>query len=1157
MSADNQEPPVTSWDVEIYVDTGAVGAANAVSISGESINGSLAFELDGTEWIYDEEFQTEGAMDAKFPNNTSYTINLSGGTLGTLTQTVNVGVKAFPDVPYFTGSVYSDLQDFDPTVGFDFVFATPSGNADLTIIEIEVNDDSPFEADVAASQTTISMPANALAEGQLYVGYADHVNVVPVSGAGGFGVDGNVGHTVYSRFDVDTTSSGSIIGAWTFGDTTTEGSGVVVLMKDGTFYLAEDGEEGSDPDGFERGTYTWNAETGAFVASVGADSNGDAGLSHPVGSVTVMVSGNTLTYADSEGSTPLTRVFDPDDSLVGAWQYGEGRPDFSSVYVFLANGVYFHAVDTTTFVSGSDGMEKGSYIWNQSTGDISATVSVDTNGEEGLSDPESVFSLSVIADELAIRDGNEETLLYLVLPNTPGQAVPQVTHWSVLKGRDHFQAANNKAPPVSNWSVCVVVGTKLNLDASAMEIRGGGINGSYPLVQIDRGWTFEKDYLSEAAMNAEFPAGEEITIELSGGHLETKTQTFSLMADQYPSTPYLTGSKFTGAQSFDSFNNFQLTWNSPGSLTAASGQTILEVFQLYDDEIVFRESVTGAPTQGTVPAGTVWPGHTFYGYLEYTHARSLDGTGGFEVAGTESRNAAVDFTLGTQNSPLAGAWSFGDASGDGSGVLVFLNNGTYFHIEDVLAGSSDPDGFERGEYVWDRDTGAFDFEVLVDTNGTVGLSDSGTTQTIVVSGNSLTFTDDRVAEVLPKVTSANDQLIGGWQSGDGWEEWGHIYVFLDNGYYFGLVYNDYWGLSLDAGIERGSYTFGEVDLIPVLEATAILDTNGERGLSHVDGEWTPHLFDDRFAFNDNRGGESFADAEKGDVLNRASIFDANLENALRMAAGKTNGALLRIDMQRILKMDASGLGIVEVGGIEDAYNMRNLDLSNNQLVDVWQIDNLQELRILDLSNNEITSLSGLSLLTKLVSLDVSGNDLSDTGSSAIASDLILPSSVRLPSASTGVLAPLDGIDTLDTLRFANNNIIDLSVLISLPALKEVDLSGNDVTDLTPLSQLPQLERIVVYDNPVDLSEGSAQFDLLNTIVENTGASVSLEAPDPSGTNLTWAWDEATQRYRLVWTQFGVLQSSSNLENWTDQDSAQSPYPVDASGENPLFWRLEL
>jgi|TARA_B110000495_G_scaffold202625_1_gene223271 hypothetical protein len=211
LSTDNQAPSETSWDVEIYVDTGAVGAANAVSISGESINGSLAFELDGTEWIYDEEFQTEGAMDAKFPNNTSYTITLSGGTLGTLTQTVNVGVKAFPDVPYFTGSVYSDLQDFDPTVGFDFVFATPSGNADLTIIEIEANDDSPFEADVAASQTTISMPANALAEGQLYVGYADHVNVVPVSGAGGFGVDGNVGHTVYSRFDVDTTSSGSII----------------------------------------------------------------------------------------------------------------------------------------------------------------------------------------------------------------------------------------------------------------------------------------------------------------------------------------------------------------------------------------------------------------------------------------------------------------------------------------------------------------------------------------------------------------------------------------------------------------------------------------------------------------------------------------------------------------------------------------------------------------------------------------------------------------------------------------------------------------------------------------------------------------------------------------------------------------------------------
>ena len=211
-----------------------------------------------------------------------------------------------------------------------------------------------------------------------------------------------------------------------------------------------------------------------------------------------------------------------------------------------------------------------------------------------------------------------------------------------------------------------------------MNISGGGIEGSYDLTQIGREWTFEKDFHSEEAINAEFPEGGQFTIDVSGGFLGEVSQSFVLMADEYPNTPYLAGTKFTSAQSFDSFTDFGLTWSSPGALTENSGQTIMEIFRFYDDESIFRQATIGGATQGTVPAGTVLPGHTFYGYLEFTHARIMDGTGGFEVPGTESRNEATDFTLATPESPLAGGWSFGNASGDSSGVLVFLNNGTYF-----------------------------------------------------------------------------------------------------------------------------------------------------------------------------------------------------------------------------------------------------------------------------------------------------------------------------------------------------------------------------------------------------------------------------------------------------------------------------------------------
>src|SRR6185369_9469048 len=107
------------------------------------------------------------------------------------------------------------------------------------------------------------------------------------------------------------TGSSAIVGAWVLGDTTApDSSAVVTFFANGTYLFAQDGPPG-DPfghDGIERGTYTWNQATGAFTATALVDTNGEWGLSDPVGSVTVTVSGNTLTYTDDEGSSTATRV---------------------------------------------------------------------------------------------------------------------------------------------------------------------------------------------------------------------------------------------------------------------------------------------------------------------------------------------------------------------------------------------------------------------------------------------------------------------------------------------------------------------------------------------------------------------------------------------------------------------------------------------------------------------------------------------------------------------------------------------------------------------------------------------------------------------------------------------------------------------------------
>ncbi len=184
-------------------------------------------------------------------------------------------------------------------------------------------------------------------------------------------------------------------------------------------------------------------ESGAFTASALTDSNGEAGLSHPTGSTTVVVAGDALTYSDSEGSNALTRIKGGDIPLVGAWQYGEGRAIDSRILVFLPSGIYFEAQEFGQQL----GMEKGSYTWDQETGIFDVTVLVDTDEVLAFSNEREGFRISVRDDELMIYDGDQEWRLYLVDPTTVGYPVPQVTHWRFVKGKDHFQ--NRTTPPQS------------------------------------------------------------------------------------------------------------------------------------------------------------------------------------------------------------------------------------------------------------------------------------------------------------------------------------------------------------------------------------------------------------------------------------------------------------------------------------------------------------------------------------------------------------------------------------------------------------------------------------------------------------------------------------------------------------------------------------
>ena len=206
-------------------------------------------------------------------------------------------------------------------------------------------------------------------------------------------------------------SAQSIVGAWTTGNTTAEGSTAIVFLGNGYFFhignaLASEAPHGFD--GFERGTYTWNPTTGAFSSATIQNLDGDIGLSNlnGVSGLRISISGDTLTLVG--GDATLTRVSGT-SPIVGAWVAGNAAlPNNSAVVVFLPNGVYFEAEDGISGdPTGHDGIEHGTYAWDPTTGLMTSSRSpapyVDTNGEWGLSHTGTQLTFLVSADGLTLN----------------------------------------------------------------------------------------------------------------------------------------------------------------------------------------------------------------------------------------------------------------------------------------------------------------------------------------------------------------------------------------------------------------------------------------------------------------------------------------------------------------------------------------------------------------------------------------------------------------------------------------------------------------------------------------------------------------------------------------------------------------------------------
>ena len=148
-----------------------------------------------------------------------------------------------------------------------------------------------------------------------------------------------------------------------------------------------------------------------------------------------------------------------------------------------------------------------------------------------------------------------------------------------------------------------------------------------------------------------------------------------------------------------------------------------------------------------------------------------------------------------------------------------------------------------------------------------------------------------------------------------------------------------------------------------------------------------------------------------------------------------------------------------------------------------------------LSSTSITILAPLAGLQALQSLDLSDTDITDLAPLAGLRELRY---LNLSNVGVTDLAPLTGLQALQMLNLSSTGVTDLSPLAKLPELQSLDLSKTRVTDLIPLAGLETLQMLNLSSTGVtDLSPladlpGLQNLELSNTPVTDLAPLARLQ-----------------------------------------------------------------
>ena len=203
--------------------------------------------------------------------------------------------------------------------------------------------------------------------------------------------------------------------------------------------------------------------------------------------------------------------------------------------------------------------------------------------------------------------------------------------------------------------------------------------------------------------------------------------------------------------------------------------------------------------------------------------------------------------------------------------------------------------------------------------------------------------------------------------------------------------------------------------------------------------------------------------------------DEALEEAVHDALHIHSRDLYESDMKVLTSLDASNRGIKALDGLEYAVNLEELLLDSNEVGNLEPIAGLTNLMHLSVSKNKLSDISGLASLTNLVTLTLDHNQITDIRS-------------------------LSQLSNLSLLSFQGNKVNDIQALAGLN-IEYLNIGYNEIEDISSLLSLENLQFVLVMKNPLDLTEGSDDQSVVQTLQEN-GVMVSYEYLDISAHNVT-------------------------------------------------------